>query len=254
MSELSDAKQIPRKSFLGEHLKIKEEMKRIIVYFFSNPTSKTLTFRGFILDGEPASGKTELAKQVAREIAVEFSTNRAITDSKKVILQFIDSSHIAAAKFGEAEQNIRMIFKPMEKPNELKIMLFDDLDCIMIKRGENVSREWHYSMNSVMFHQLDNIDPTKVIFIGTTNRADLLDPALYSRLISYKVPKFSLESLMAIADDLIDEMHIDFKKIDGLKKRVKAQLKNIADHEEHIDVRVLQNILTKLLIAEVLRE
>ncbi len=247
MSEILDPLEFQKRQFRGKHLQVKEEMKKIVRFFLSNPKTKNLTFRGFILDGEPATGKTELVRQMSRDIAYEFR-DKPPASQRKIEFAFVDSSHIAAARFGEAEKNIRKIFEPPSKGEIARIVLFDDIDCIMIKRGQSISREWHYSMNSVMFHQLDNIDPTKIIFIGTTNRADLLDDALYSRLILYKIPRFSLEQLKKIVDELVEEMEIGLEDLSLLKDKVKSELDLINSDEFHPDIRVVQNIITKTLI------
>ena len=83
------------------------------------------------------------------------------------------------------------------------MILMDDIDCLMIKRGAEVAKEWHFSINSILLHELDKIDPSKRILIATTNRSDLIDDALRSRLYKIEVPPPPLNELISITKELI---------------------------------------------------
>ena len=128
----------------------------------------------------------------------------------------------------------------------------------MIKRGANVAVEWHYSINSILFHQLDNNDPSRLMIIATTNRTDLIDDALRSRLYFYEINELKREELDFLTEEIIDNMYIEGK--DKLKKRVgelltklEEDIKNgIIKRENPPNIRDIQHLITKVYIEELI--
>jgi len=240
------ASTIPKVNIKGKQLAlIMDEMISIIKHFFSSPNRLKIPFRGFLLEGPPGTGKTELVKQVARIVGNEIK--------RDVYFILIDSADIAAAKWGEAERKIKYYFNAPLKPEERLIILIDDIDCLMIKRGANVAVEWHYSINSILFHELDKIDPTNMILIATSNRTDLIDDALRSRLYFYNVKDLTLDDLNDVLEDVIKNLSIDEKYEEKLKKRVYEYLLDEKSSKSP-NIRDIQHYLTKVYIREMLKK
>jgi len=191
----------------------------LLFFRHKHPIKGPSPFRGFILEGAPATGKTEIVRQCVRRIGSMLGTS-------KVFLIFVDSGSVAAPKWGEAEARLKQIFATLN-PNEWAIILFDDIDCLMMKRGGDVSKEWHYSIDSVMFHELDRLKPLNAIVIGTTNRSDLIDDALRSRLYKIDMPLLPLDELLEIGRDMLLNMEVGEKKIDEIILPLKERLKAI---------------------------
>ena len=84
------------------------------------------------------------------------------------------------------------------------VLLLDDVDCLLIRRGAEIAREWHYSINALLFHELDTINPSEMLVIATTNRPDLIDYALRSRLYSMKIPYLPIEELEQVARNMLE--------------------------------------------------
>lgn len=206
--------------------KTQEEVCNLIVsvtrfFFKKGKVFDNPPFRGFLLEGPPGNGKTEIAKQAVRRLSLELGDVR---------LNFIDSARIAAPKWGEAEKNLRDIFCMAKfESHKNMVLLFDDIDCLMIKRGSAVAKEWHYSLNSLVFHEIDNIEPYTTIIIATTNRPGLIDHALRSRLYSIEVPPLPLEELKEIAHRMIAKSVFDDTIANELIRAVYLELEKIKD-------------------------
>jgi len=184
-----EIKEVP----LLENLKaIYTRIFNTVKYFFSGNVAQGIHFSGFLLFGAPGNGKTELVKQVV------YRLHRKV--SGDLYLYLIDGSNIAAKRWGEAENNLVEIFKK-RSPNEKAVILLDDIESLFMARSSNISTEWHFSINSILFHQLDNIEPTNTIVCATTNRLDLVDAAIQSRLYCINVPPPSIKSLLDYAEE-----------------------------------------------------
>lgn len=161
---------------------------------------KNAPFKGFILEGPPGTGKTEIVRQVSVRL------DRRM---RGVFLMMVDGASIAAPRWGEAERNLRRVFRKIE---ELKkehrdpklVILLDDIESLMITRGAEMAKEWHYSINSILFHELDSLDPTNTIVCATTNRPDLVDEAIRSRLYPIQAPNLPLEGLAKIVREILE--------------------------------------------------
>lgn len=255
-TEAIDAKDIPSVTFPPRLVKIMKEMEKIIIHFFSSPNRIQVPFRGFLLEGPSGNGKTELARQVVRRVG-ENVTNYGI---KRVSFMLVDSASIAAARWGEAESRLKKLFLKSKEVDEKIVLLIDDIDCLMIKRGANVAVEWHYSINSILFHQLDNNDPSKLIVIATTNRTDLIDEALRSRLYFYDINELTGKELAFITKEIVRMMDLNPEQKTKLKDRIAENLTELEQlikdgkisRENPPNIRDIQHFITKVYIEEIL--
>lgn len=215
--EKQRGKDIPQVPLTKSQEKIALAIVKTGLYFFKKGRpAKISPFRGFILEGLPANGKTEIVKQAVRMIDQMLGTH-------EVYLRFVDSSSIAAPRWGEAEKKLISVFTDTPE-KEKHIILFDDIDCLMIKRGAEVAREWHYSINSVMFHGIDGINISDIMVVATTNRPDLIDDALRSRLYQIVVPQLQLDELLQIGRVMLNDSGLHENKIDEVLKILKERL------------------------------
>lgn len=137
--------------------------------------------KGILLYGPPGCGKTLLAKAVAGESNATFVS--------------LVSSELAQKFVGEGARMVREIFSFARKKAP-SIILIDELDAIGAKRldvGTSGEREIHRTLTQLLA-ELDGFDPLgDVKVLATTNRIDILDPALlrpgrFDRLIEVPLP------------------------------------------------------------------
>lgn len=127
--------------------------------------------KGILLYGCPGTGKTLIARELAGILNV--SNDRfKVVNGPEVISKYV----------GESEENIRNLFnKAKYDSKQLYIIFFDEFDSIASIRssgnsaGENVGNRIVNQLLTMMdgVEQIDN-----VLIIASTNRKDMIDPAL----------------------------------------------------------------------------
>lgn len=129
--------------------------------------------KGILLTGPPGTGKTLLAKAAA-------------TYTEAVFIATTGSEFIEMYA-GVGAQRVRSLFKRardtahQEKKNNA-IVFIDEIEVLAGKRGSSGSSHMEYdqTLNQLLV-EMDGIrseDSVRVLVIGATNRADMLDPAL----------------------------------------------------------------------------
>jgi vesicle-fusing ATPase len=154
--------------------------------------------------------------------------------------QIVNGPEILDKFIGEAEKNVRALFRPAEieydqvgDASALHVIVLDELDAIARKRG-SVSGDSTGVRDSVVNQLLSKMDGVKeannVLVIGLTNRPELLDPAM-TRPGRLEVQlRVELPDIKGRRDILrIHTRHM--KKEGGLDLKAQAALENIdTDH------------------------
>ncbi|MEZ0289770.1 MAG: AAA family ATPase, partial [Sulfolobales archaeon] len=131
--------------------------------------------------GPPGVGKTLLARAVAGETNATFIR--------------LVASELAQKYIGEGARLVREIFS-LARKKAPSIVLIDEIDAIAAKRlevGTSGEREIHRTLTQLLA-EIDGFDPLdRVKIIATTNRIDVLDPALlrpgrFDRIIYIPLP------------------------------------------------------------------
>ncbi|KAI3801468.1 hypothetical protein L1987_29573 [Smallanthus sonchifolius] len=163
----------------------KEELEEI-VEFLRNPDRYIRLGarppRGVLLVGLPGTGKTLLAKAVAREADVPFISCSA--------------SEFVELYVGMGASRVRDLFARAKKEAP-SIIFIDEIDAVAKSRDGRfriVSNDEREQTLNQLLTEMDGFDSNSaVIVLGATNRADVLDPALrrpgrFDRVVMVETP------------------------------------------------------------------
>jgi len=122
--------------------------------------------RGALMVGPPGTGKTLLGRAVAGEAGVPFF--------------YISGSDFVEMFVGVGASRVRDMFEQAKK-NSPCIIFIDEIDAVGRHRGAGVgggNDEREQTLNQLLV-EMDGFDPNEsIIVIASTNRPDVLDPAL----------------------------------------------------------------------------
>lgn len=134
-----------------------------IVDYYNNPhkyQNIDMT-KGVLLHGLPGTGKTLIAKYIAKNANAKFIQ--------------VPSSSLESKWVGESAQNIKRLFEYARKLGKV-VIFFDEIDAIGKKRS---NEGYHNQILNQLLAELDGFKDNKdILFIGATNRKDDLDEAL----------------------------------------------------------------------------
>lgn len=121
--------------------------------------------RGILLHGKSGTGKTLLAKALAKESGINFIS--------------VQSSSIISRFMGESERALREVFK-VARQAAPSILYFDEIDALISARGKNnFSSLTENRLAGQFLSEMNGIEELRgVVVLATTNRIDLLDPSL----------------------------------------------------------------------------
>jgi SpoVK/Ycf46/Vps4 family AAA+-type ATPase len=222
---LLSATEIPEVKFVKNLLEIEDIVARTCEYFFKRGSPlPNSPFKGFLLEGPPGTGKTEIVRQVARRLDRRMGN---------VHWMFVDGATIAAPKWGDAEKALRKVFLTAEilkkEQRDPKLIIhFDDVESLMMARGTELAKEWHYSINSILFHEIDRLDPFSSIVCATTNRLDLVDAALRDRLFTINIPPPPIANLIKVIKEILDATGVSQER-EKLERQILQKLEELTN-------------------------
>ncbi len=123
--------------------------------------------KGIVLYGPPGTGKTLIARKISSLL-----TN--------VSPKVISGPELLNKYMGQSEENVRNVFADAKKdPDKLHVYIFDEIDSLCKVRGATGSNSTMDNITNQLLVEIDGVNEKQNILIfATTNRFDLLDPAL----------------------------------------------------------------------------
>lgn len=183
---------IPKVTFsdIGGQEIAKKELKEALDFIKNSCNIKDLGIRplkGILLSGSPGTGKTLMAKAAANLISSVF-----ISASGG---EFIEMYAGVGAK------RVRQLFtRAREQARKVgvssAVVFIDEIEVLGSKRGSHASHmEYDQTLNQLLV-EMDGLsfdDEVKVLVVGATNRADILDPAIlrpgrFDRIVKMDLP------------------------------------------------------------------
>ena len=188
---------------------VKQSLKEAVEWPIKNPESfKRIGIRpprGILLYGPPGCGKTYIAKALANEAGVNFIS--------------VKGPELLSKWVGESEEHVRDVFRRAKQVSPA-IILFDEIDSLAPRRGLDAGSKVTEQVVSQLLTEMSGIEDMEgVVVIATTNRPDIMDPALlrpgrFDRLIYVPAPdEKTREQIFKIHTKNIPLKGVDLKKL-----------------------------------------
>ncbi|XP_063233830.1 peroxisomal ATPase PEX6 [Bacillus rossius redtenbacheri] len=168
-SDAIGAPRIPavRWEDIGGASALKEQILQTITAPLRHPgiAASGLKRSGILLFGPPGTGKTLLAKAVATECSLNFLS--------------VKGPELLNMYVGQSEQNVREVFERARTASPC-VVFFDELDSLAPNRGRSGDSGGVMDrVVSQLLAEMDGLQRSSHLFVvATTNRPDLIDPAL----------------------------------------------------------------------------
>ncbi len=159
----------------------------------------------FLFYGEPGSGKTESAYQIARLL------NRDILS--------VNFEQLVDSRLGETAKNVSLLFDEIQHLSYNKVVvIFDEIDSLVLDRiNKNDLREMG-RVTSLFLKEFDKLNEN-IIIIATTNLYKNFDKALIRRFDSViSFDRYTQKDLIDVADSLLVT---NLKKANSLRQNIR---------------------------------
>ena len=229
-----------------------------VVDFLKNPlkyeSAGATIPRGILLEGQPGTGKTLLARAVAGEAGVSFLS----ASGSEFIEMFV----------GVGASRVRKLFDTA-KENSPCVVFIDEIDAIGRQRGAGINTgndEREQTLNQILTNMDGFTTTTGIIVLAATNRADILDRALlrpgrFDRKVNVPLPDIDGRKAIFnvhtrnknLANDTdineIGQLTSGFSGADICNLANEAAILSVRTNKTFIDREILLNAFEKITIG-----
>lgn len=176
-------------AFQNKPLLLPEQIKNDILGLV-RAIDKKMGINKILFYGNPGSGKTESAYQVARLLDRDLLT--------------VDFEQLIDSRLGQTSKNISTLFDEINRVQPMNvIILFDEIDAIVLDRVNSNDLREMGRVTSTFLRELDALSDD-VVIIATTNLMKSFDKALVRRFDSaISFDRYSRQDLIEIADAIL---------------------------------------------------
>lgn len=163
---------------------------------------KKMGINKILFYGNPGSGKTESAYQVARLLGRDLLT--------------VDFEQLIDSRLGQTAKNISALFDEISRVQPMNVViLFDEIDAIVLDRVNSNDLREMGRVTSTFLRELESLNDD-VVIIATTNLIKSFDKALVRRFDStISFDRYSRQDLIEIADAIL---HSFLKKAENTRQ------------------------------------
>ncbi len=179
------------KEKLSKNIVLKEEILEEVLSVFALNIQGEIHYRGILFHGPPGTGKTLLMNEMEKILKEELGSNFRIVK--------IAGPEILSEYYGRSERNLRNRFREAEEIGDkfgIGTVYIDEIDSIAPRR-DTVRGELEPRLVGQLLTLMDGIRKSRVFVVASTNRIDILDPALrrpgrFDHEIEFDVPDTDL--------------------------------------------------------------
>nr|CCH80597.1 ATP-dependent Zn protease [Candidatus Phytoplasma mali] len=216
---------------------VKTEMDKLVEFAKGNKDESTIE-RGILLYGPPGTGKTFLVKALAGSV------------KKYADFYYFSASSFQEKYVGVGAARIRSVFelakkKSIEDKKKTYFIFVDEIDALGKDRVFDDNSKNDSVLNELLvqldgFHDNNNQNEPKVVFIASTNREKFLDEALT------RSGRLGKKIKVDFPDKIMIKKIIEYfiEKDDGIIKEIFSKLKNEKDYSTKIED--LSSLMVKL--------